>query len=133
MVVKLVDLGFQIFATEGTAKALRSSGVNAKRVYKIGEGKPDVLDLIKANAIDLVINVPAGRKGLIDSKPIRSATVSQNIPYITTLEGAQAAIGGMDSLEKTGFSVKSIQEYCTVDQSKMDMTEDFDLRRKLFS
>ena len=133
MVKKLADLGFQILATEGTAKVLRSSGVNAKRVYKIGEGKPDIVDLIKANAIDLVINVPAGRKGLIDSKPIRSATVSQNIPYITTLEGAQAAIGGMDSLKKTGFSVKTIQEYCTIDQSKKNMTEDFNARRKLFS
>ncbi len=133
MVKKLADLGFQILATEGTAKVLRSSGVNAKRVYKIGEGKPDVLDLLKANAVDLVINVPAGRKALIDSKPIRSAAVSQNIPYITTLQGAQAAISGMDSLENTGFSVKSIQEYCAVDHSKKNMTEDFTVRKKLFS
>ncbi len=133
MVKKLADLGFQICATEGTAKVLRSNGVNAKRVYKIGEGKPDILDLIKANAIDLVINVPAGRKALIDSKPIRSATVTQNIPYITTLEGAQAAISGMDSLKNTGFSVKTIQEYCAIGQSKKDMTEDFNVRKKLFS
>ncbi len=133
MVKKLADLGFQIFATEGTAKVLRSSGVNAKPVFKIGEGKPNILDLIKANAIDLIINVPATRKALIDSKPIRSATVSQNIPYITTLEGAQAAISGMDSLEKTGFTVKSIQEHCAVDPSKKNMTEDYSIRRKMFN
>ena len=90
---------------------LRSNGVNAKEVPKIGEGKPDVIDLIKGGDIDLIINVVSGRKSQLDSKPIRSAAVVQGITYITTLEAAQAAISGLDSLEKTGFSVKSIQEY----------------------
>jgi carbamoyl-phosphate synthase large subunit len=111
MVKKIAEMGFKIFASEGTCKVLRSNGVNVKMVSKIGEGKPDIIDLIKANEIDLIINVPAGKKSLIDSKPIRSAAVVQGITYITTLEGAQAAISGLDSLEKTGFSVKSIQEY----------------------
>ncbi|MBD3347223.1 MAG: carbamoyl-phosphate synthase large subunit [Chitinivibrionales bacterium] len=106
----LFDMGFQLCATEGTWHALTSAGINVRQVYKIGEGKPDIVDLIKTNSVDLVINVPAGRKSLIDSKPIRSAAVSQSIPYITTLEGAQAAIGGMFSLEKRGFDVVSIQE-----------------------
>jgi carbamoyl-phosphate synthase large subunit len=111
MVKKIAELGFKIFASEGTCKVLRSNGVNVKMVSKIGEGKPDIIDLIKAREIDLIINVPAGKKALIDSKPIRSAAVVQGITYITTLEGAQAAISGLDSLEKTGFSVQSIQEY----------------------
>ncbi|MBD3321851.1 MAG: carbamoyl-phosphate synthase large subunit, partial [Chitinivibrionales bacterium] len=106
----LVDMGFQLCATEGTWHALTSAGINVRKVHKIGEGKPDIVDLIKANNVDLVINVPAGRKSLIDSKPIRSAAVAQSIPYITTLEGAQAAIGGMYSLEQRGFDVVSIQE-----------------------
>jgi carbamoyl-phosphate synthase large subunit len=111
MAKKIADMGFKICASEGTCKVLRSNGVNAKMIPKIGEGKPDIIDLIKAGEIHLVINVPAGKKSLIDSKPIRSAAVVQHVTYITTLEGAQAAISGMDSLEKTGFTVKSIQEY----------------------
>ncbi|MDD5674606.1 MAG: hypothetical protein PHC61_10610, partial [Chitinivibrionales bacterium] len=59
----------------------------------------------------LVINVPAGKKSLQDSKPIRSAAVLRGVPYITTLEGAQAAISAMDSRGKIGYSVKTIQEY----------------------
>jgi carbamoyl-phosphate synthase large subunit len=108
---KIADMGFKICASEGTCKVLRSNGVNAKEVPKIGEGKPDIIDLIKGDDIDLIINVVSGRKSQMDSKPIRSAAVVQGIPYITTLEAAQAAISGMDSLEKTGFSVKSIQNY----------------------
>ena len=106
MAKAIAAMGFKIFASEGTWKVLSSNGINVKMVPKIGEGKPDIIDLIKGNDIDLIINVPAGRKSQIDSKPIRSAAVSQGVPYITTLEGAQAAISGMDSLERTGFSVK---------------------------
>ncbi len=108
---KIADMGFKISASEGTCKVLRSNGVNAKEVPKIGEGKPDIIDLIKGDDVDLIINVVSGRRSQMDSKPIRSAAVVQGIPYITTLEAAQAAISGMDSLEKTGFSVKSIQNY----------------------
>ncbi len=114
MVKTIAALGFRIFASEGTLRVLRSNGLNVKMVPKIGEGKPDVVDLIKNGDIDLIINVPAGRKSQMDSKPIRSAAVSQGIPYITTLEGAQAAISGMEALERTGFSVKPIQEYTEI-------------------
>jgi carbamoyl-phosphate synthase large subunit len=132
MVKKLAEMGFQIYASEGTSKVLRSNNVNAKTVYKIGEGKPDIIDLIKSNDIDLIINVPAGNKALIDSKPIRSAAVIQGVPYITTLEGAQAAISAMDSLSKSGFAVKSIQEYCGSTTQANKMKEDMQVRRKLF-
>ncbi|MBN1575088.1 MAG: carbamoyl-phosphate synthase large subunit, partial [Chitinispirillaceae bacterium] len=111
MVKTIAALGFKIYASEGTCRVLRSNGINVKMVPKIGEGKPDIVDLIKNNDIDLVINVPADKKSQMDSKPIRSAAVLQGVTYITTLEGAQAAISGMDALERTGFSVKPIQEY----------------------
>jgi carbamoyl-phosphate synthase large subunit len=111
MAKKIDDMGFKICASEGTCKVLRSNGVNAKEIPKIGEGKPDIIDIIKAGDVDLIINVVSGRKSQLDSKPIRSAAVVQGVPYITTLEAAQAAISAMDSLEKTGFSVKSIQDY----------------------
>jgi carbamoyl-phosphate synthase large subunit len=111
MAKKIAEMGFKICASEGTCKVLRSNGVNAKEVHKIGEGKPDIIDLIKGDDVDLIINVVAGRRSQLDSKPIRSAAVVQGVPYITTLEAAQAAISALDSLEKTGFSVKSIQAY----------------------
>lgn len=111
LVRMLSDLGFRILSTEGNWQVLHSNGINAKMVHKIGEGKPDIVDLIKANSIDLIINIPAGRKSLVDSKPIRSAAVAQGIPCITTLEGAQAAVGGIHSLEKSGFTVKCIQDH----------------------
>ncbi|MGB7568191.1 MAG: carbamoyl-phosphate synthase large subunit [Chitinivibrionales bacterium] len=134
MVKKIADMGFKICASEGTCKVLRSNGVNAKMIPKIGEGKPDIIDLIKGNDINLIINVPAGKKSLVDSKPIRSAAVVQGITYITTLEGAQAAISGMDSLEETGFSVKSIQEYAGVSPAipRGDAKTTVDLRKTLW-
>ncbi len=126
MVKAVAAMGFKIFASEGTWRVLRSSGINAKMVPKIGEGKPDIVDLIKNNDIDFIINVPAGRKSQIDSKPIRSAAITQGIPYITTLEGAQAAISGIDSLERTGFSVKPIQEYADFKRNR-----DVDFRKHI--
>jgi carbamoyl-phosphate synthase large subunit len=130
---RLVDLGFRVFATEGTGESLRANGVNAKIVHKLGEGKPDIIDLIKSGDIHLVINIPRGRKARVDSKPIRSNAVSQGIPFITTLEAAQAAVSAMDSLEKTGFSVKSIQEYCSAENRQGRANENFSNRRALFS
>ncbi|MBN2035282.1 MAG: carbamoyl-phosphate synthase large subunit [Chitinispirillaceae bacterium] len=133
MAKDIAALGFKIYASEGTWRALNSSGINAKLVQKIGEGKPDIIDLIKNGDIDLIINIPAGKKSQIDSKPIRSAAVHHGVTYITTLEGAQAAISGLDSLERTGFSVKSIQEYCSSgDPPNIDMKHEMGLRRKMW-
>ena len=133
MAKAIAGMGFSIYASEGTWRVLSSNGVNVKMVRKIGEGKPDIIDLIKGGDIDLVINVPAGRKSQVDSKPIRSAAVTQGIPYITTLEGAQAAISGMDSLERTGFSVKPIQEYCPNGASaKRNTRKELETKRRLW-
>jgi carbamoyl-phosphate synthase large subunit len=134
MVKTIAALGFKIYASEGTWRVLSSNGINVKMVPKIGEGKPDIIDLIKGGNINLVINVPAGSKSKIDSKPIRSAAVSQGITYITTLEGAQAAISGMDSLENTGFQVKSIQEYNDKNRNKSSRSlEDLHIRRMFWN
>jgi carbamoyl-phosphate synthase large subunit len=134
MVKDIAAMGFKVYASEGTCTVLTSNGINAKLVQKIGEGKPDIIDLIKNGEIDLIINVPAGRKSQIDSKPIRSAAVTQGIPYITTLEGAQAAISGMDSLERIGFSVKSIQEYASAGvQIKRDVRKEFETKHTMWA
>ena len=134
MAKMIASMGFKIYASEGTWRVLSSNGINAKMVPKIGEGKPDIIDLIKSNAINLIINVPAGKKSQIDSKPIRSAAVSQGIPYITTLEGAQAAISGMDSTERTGFSVKPIQDYTiNLQVIKNKYNHDLDIRQTMWN
>ncbi len=133
MVKTIASLGFKIYASEGTSRVLKSNGINAKMVPKIGEGKPDIIDLIKNGDIDLVINIPADRRSLLDSKPIRSAAIAHNVPYITTLEGAQAAISGLDSLEKSGFSVMAIQEYLDFSASRTKhYLRDLQVRTKLW-
>ncbi len=107
---KLADLGFEIVATKGTAKVLVNNGIPVQTVFKVGEGRPDIVDQIKNREIHLVINTPSGKKPKADEVAIRSQSVAHNIPCITTLSGAEAAVNAIESL-KRGMSVKSIQEY----------------------
>jgi carbamoyl-phosphate synthase large subunit len=107
---KLVDLGFEIVATKGTAKVLANNGIPVQTVFKVGEGRPDIVDQIKNGEINLVINTPSGKKPKADEVAIRSQSVAHNIPCITTLSGAEAVVNAIESL-KRGMSVKSIQEY----------------------
>jgi len=104
-------MGFDIIATDGTAKVLNSSNINCQVVRKIGEGNVDLLDLVKNGKIGLIIDTPSGARGQTDVKPIRSAAVMHGISCITTIQGAQAAVNGIESILKGDFSVKSIQEY----------------------
>jgi len=108
---KLEDMGFEILATKGTHKALRSNNIKAEMMGKIGEGNEKILDHIRNGVIKLVINTPSGQKSQSDSKPIRSAAVMRGIPCITTISGAQAAVNGIEATLKNDFQVKSIQEY----------------------
>jgi carbamoyl-phosphate synthase large subunit len=108
---KLIDLGFQIVATTGTAKVLAKNGIPVKPVHKVNEGRPHILDLIKNGEINLIINTPSGKKPRADEVTIRSEAVTHDIPYCTTLSGASAAVNGIESLIRKGISVQSIQEY----------------------
>jgi carbamoyl-phosphate synthase large subunit len=107
---KLIDLGFQIVATKGTAKVLANNGIPVQTVFKVGEGRPDIVDQIKNGEINLVINTPSGKKPKSDEVAIRSQSVAHNIPCVTTLSGAEAVVNGIESLRR-GMSVKSVQEY----------------------
>jgi carbamoyl-phosphate synthase large subunit len=107
---KLVDLGFEIVATKGTAKVLTNNGIPVQTVFKFGEGRPDIVDQIKNGEIHLVINTPSGKKPKADEVAIRSQSVAHNIPCVTTLSGAEAVVNGIESLRR-GMSVKSVQEY----------------------
>ena len=108
---QLATLGFNLVATQGTAKALQHNGINAQPVKKIHEGRPNVLDAIKSGQIQLIINTPSGRLPRVDEVQIRSAATALGIPCITTVSGAQASVSGIASLLKHPVSIKSIQEY----------------------
>jgi len=108
---KLSDFGFEIVATKGTAKVLMNNGIPVQTVFKVGEGRPDIVDRMKNHEIDLVINTPSGKKPKADEVAIRTQAVARNIPCITTLSGASAVVNGIESLLKRGISVTSIQEF----------------------
>jgi carbamoyl-phosphate synthase large subunit len=112
IVKKLVDLGFEIAATSGTAKVLKKNGVDCQLVYKLKEkGDPDVLDLVNKGEISVIINTPGDKKTRADESKIRSAAVMHNIPLITTISGAQATVNGIEAAKKKGFEVKALQDY----------------------
>ncbi|MCA1927116.1 MAG: carbamoyl-phosphate synthase large subunit [Calditerrivibrio sp.] len=104
-------LGFTIIATSGTYNLLKENGVNAELVKKVQEGRPNIVDLIKNREISFVINVPHGKKSRIDAYSIRRAILSYNVPYVTTLEAAEASIKGISEYLHDGLNVCSMQEY----------------------
>ena len=109
---RLIDLGFSIVATPGTARVLGRYGMSVETIHKVGEGyRPNVIDLMKQREIVLVINTPADGRARKDSTIIRSTAVAQDIPHYTTLDGAQAAIGAIEALLKGELRVLSLQEY----------------------
>ncbi len=108
---KLEGMGFKIIATSGTAQHLKAKGVNAEFVYKVGEGRPHIVDKIKSGEIAMVINTSFGIKAVKDSYSIRRSALVYGVPYFTTVSGAKAAAHGIGALITEGLGVTSIQEY----------------------
>nr|WP_277619252.1 carbamoyl-phosphate synthase large subunit [Legionella norrlandica] len=88
---RLIELGFEIIATRGTALALQAAGVDCRRVFKVAEGRPHVLDFIKNNEIDFIVNTTEGKQAIADSFAIRRNALQHKVSYTTTLSGAEAA------------------------------------------
>ncbi|HTB92918.1 MAG TPA: carbamoyl-phosphate synthase large subunit [Candidatus Sulfotelmatobacter sp.] len=107
---ELVSLGFKIVATRGTASALHATGVSCEEVYKVNEGRPNIVDLIKTSKVQLVINTPLGRESFYDEKSIRRAAIRYNIPCITTLSAAHAAVRGIHALIELQREVSCLQD-----------------------
>ena len=107
---RLQSLGFDIVSTGGTHKVLIRHGIRAQRVKKISEGRPNMLDLSSNGEIDLVINTPTGKGHHTDEAKIRSAMVARNIPCLTTINAAEAAVHGIESMRE-GYEVKAVQDY----------------------
>ncbi|MDI3253661.1 carbamoyl-phosphate synthase large subunit [Pseudacidobacterium ailaaui] len=104
-----VELGFHLVATEGTAHVLEQAGMVVERVYKVKEGRPNVVDLIKGERIQLIVNTPHGQDPFFDEKAIRRAAVMQRIPTITTIAAARAAAEGIQARQKHTTTVNALQ------------------------
>ena len=108
---EFAKLGFELCATSGTAKVLHDAGLKVQTLFKLTEGRPNCLDLIKNGEIAMVINTPAGKTPRADEVKIRTASVQHKIPIMTTLAGANAAVLGIKSLRDKGLTVKPLQDY----------------------
>ena len=106
----LREMGFDIIATKGTVEELNQNGIEAKLVFKVGEGRPSVVDEIKNDEIDLVINTPLGKQARYDEESIGKACIQKGIVSITTLSGANAAVRAIRR-SRDKIIVKPIQEY----------------------
>jgi carbamoyl-phosphate synthase large subunit len=108
---QFAELGFELIATNGTAAVLEQAGLKVRRVFKLAEGRPNALDLLKNREIQLVINTPAGQTPRADEVKIRTTAVYTGTPIMTTISGAKAAALGIAALRKNGYEVKTLQEY----------------------
>ncbi len=106
---QFVEMGFHIVATHGTADVLSDLGLQVERVYKVQEGRPNVVDLIKGDRIQLIVNTPRGQDTFFDEKAIRRAAVLARIPAITTIAAARAAAEGIASLQRGRVTVYTLQ------------------------
>jgi len=105
------DLGFELIATGGTAAVLEKAGLKVRRIFKLQEGRPNAVDLLKNREIQLVINTPAGQSPRADEIRIRTTAVYTSTPIMTTLSGAKAAALGIAAMKKSGYGVRTLQEY----------------------
>ncbi|MCK9407519.1 MAG: carbamoyl-phosphate synthase large subunit [Bacteroidetes bacterium] len=106
-----LHLGFKIIATEGTTKFLNEHGINAKSVFKVNEGRPNIVDAIKNGEVQMVINTPLGEESRYDEYSIGWAAIQQKIAFITTLSAAATAVKGIERIKQGKLNVRSIQEF----------------------
>ena len=108
---RLIELGFELIATSGTASALERGGLKVRSVLKVHEGRPNIEDLIRSNQVQLVINTPIGRQAAHDDKYLRRAALDYAVPTVTTLAGARAAVEAMTALQgETLLSIHALQD-----------------------
>jgi carbamoyl-phosphate synthase large subunit len=108
---RLVEMGFELFATNGTFRCLQEREISCQRVFKMHEGRPNIVDLMKNKNIALVINTPMEQTAAYDERTLRRAALEQNVPYVTTLSAAHAAVLAIASDLKKTLEVKPLQDY----------------------
>jgi carbamoyl-phosphate synthase large subunit len=107
---RLIDLGFKIIATAGTSTVLADAGLAVTPVLKVHEGRPNIEDLIRSGSVQLVINTPIGRQAAHDDRYIRRAALDYNVPTVTTLAAARAAVEGIDALQHQQLEIHALQD-----------------------
>jgi carbamoyl-phosphate synthase large subunit len=106
---RLAELGFDLLATSGTAARLEEGGVKVTRVKKIAEGHPNLIDYLKNDDVQLILNTPSGKGARTDEGRIRAAAVQHGVPCITTLAAAEAAVRAMQATRDAPLEVESLQ------------------------
>ena len=109
--LRIKDLGFTIIATQNTSRFLDKNGIKNTKIKKLHEGRPNIMDAIKNNEINLIINTPAGRYSKYDDSFIRMMAIQQKLPYVTTIAAAEASVKGIEAMLKEKTSPKPLQEY----------------------
>jgi carbamoyl-phosphate synthase large subunit len=107
---RLAEFGFCLVATRGTAAALHAAGLSVRTIFKVNEGRPNAVDLMKGGAIQLVIYTPAGAHSFSDEKAIRRTAIAYRLPCITTMSAAKAVAEALASRRRDPIRVWSLQE-----------------------
>ena len=108
---RMIELGFDLLATSGTARTLEASGLKVQSVLKVHEGRPNIEDLIRSNQVQLVINTPIGRQAAHDDKYLRRAALDYAVPTVTTLAGARAAVEAITAMQLTDkLTIHALQD-----------------------
>jgi carbamoyl-phosphate synthase large subunit len=108
---QFVELGFELIATGGTATVLEKAGLKVRRIFKLQEGRPNALDLLKNRELQLVVNTPSGATPRADEVRIRTTAVYTGTPIMTTLSSVKAVLLGIAALKRQGYGVQTLQEY----------------------
>jgi carbamoyl-phosphate synthase large subunit len=118
----LVELGYTLYATDGTATVLRNHGIKARAVFKLSQGRPNALDMIADAEIGWIINTPSGAAPQQDEVRMRIDAVMKGVPVTTTLSGVRAAIQGLQARKRLrDMTVCSLQEYSRHTPFELDM------------
>jgi carbamoyl-phosphate synthase large subunit len=107
----LIEMGFKIVATDGTRQVLREAGLEVELIFKLHEGRPHVLDWIKNEQVQLIINTPSGGEAQADGRLIRRSALAYKVPIVTTIAGAKATTDSIRALQSSPLEVKAIQDY----------------------
>ncbi|MDR2301914.1 MAG: carbamoyl-phosphate synthase large subunit [Deltaproteobacteria bacterium] len=108
---KLHELGYEFHATGGTCEALKTMGIEAEKVEKLRTVRPNIVDFLKNNTVQLVVNTASGKRADKDSVDIRAESIKRNIPLITTIAGLEAVVKGLQARKKSPWHITSIQDY----------------------
>ncbi len=117
---QLTDFGFRLFCTRGTAQFLRKHGISSQMVYKVNEGRPNLVDYMINNSIQMVINTFTGEKSKFDESAIRANAIGRGIPLFTTVSAARAVTQGIRALKNGHPTILPIQEYHKIAREKQD-------------